>query len=380
MNGVPDVSVLQLRSSSGLYGADRMVLTLNQALRGHNGVRSRLLSINNYRMPRQWLHEAATARGQDAALLPCRGRIDLATVSALTSEIAATGATVLHAHDYKSAFYAWGASRRRHVHLMATLHGWTGGSRALRIYHKLELALLRRFDALVVVAAEQAEHLVRAGVSIERIHQVDNAIDPPPSVAESNCEARASLGLDPAAFVFAAVARLSPEKNLSMLIDAFQALARDHPQVVLLIIGDGPERPALEARVARDGSASRVRFTGTRTDMPQVYPAIDCLVLPSLTEGMPLVALEAMAHAIPVIASAVGEVPRLLSGGAHGRLVSPGVASELLAAMQAAARQPGLRDPDARDHVLRHYTSGPMAESYLAIYRTLKEGVHGSTA
>jgi len=194
------------------------------------------------------------------------------------------------------------------------------------------------------------------------------------------CAARASLGLDPAAFVFGAVARLSPEKNLSMLVDVFQALARDHPHAVLLIIGDGPERPALEAQVARGGLGQRVHFTGARTDMPRVYPAIDCLVLPSLTEGMPLVVLEAMAHAIPVIASAVGDVPRLLSGGAHGRLLSPGVASELLAAMQAAARQPGLRDPEARDHVLRQYSSGPMAEGYLAIYRGLLEDANDSAA
>lgn len=379
MNSVPVATVLQVRSSAGLYGADQVVLTLNQAL-GNYGVRSRLASIGNYRMPRQLLHEAAVSRGQDATLLPCRGRFDPATVASLAAEIAETGAAVLHAHDYKSAFYGWAATRRRPARLVATLHGWTGGSRALRVYQRLELMLLRRFDALVVVAAGQAERLVQAGIPGERIHQVDNAIEPPPPVAETIDALRAALGLAPGAFVFAAVARLSPEKNLAMLVDAFDALAKEDPGVVLLLAGDGPGRAALEAQVERAGLSRRVHLIGARSDMPRVYAAIDCLVLPSLTEGMPLVVLEAMAHAIPVIASAVGEVPRLLSGSGHGRLVPPGDAPQLLAAMRAAASRRGARDAAARDHVLRHYSSQWMAESYVAIYRTLLEdGRAGAT-
>lgn len=379
MNGPAPVSVLQVRSSAGLYGADQVVLTLNQAL-GSHGVRSRLASINNYRMPRQLLHAAAIELGQDAALLPCRGRVDPATVASLAAEVAETGANVLHAHDYKSAFYAWAANRGRRARLVATLHGWTDDTRALRFYHRLELLLLRRFDALVVVAADQAARLARAGIARERIHQVDNAIEPPPQVAEAVDTLRGSMGLAANAFVFAAVARLSPEKNLAMLVDAFRVLAGEDPRVVLLLVGDGPERTALEAQVGSAGLSSRVHFTGPRTDMPRIYAAVDCLVLPSLTEGMPLVVLEAMSRAIPVIASAVGEVPRLLSGAEHGRLVAPGIAPDLLAAMRSAAAQPGLRDLAARHHVLRHYSSRRMAESYLAVYRTLLEDSRGNSA
>ena len=369
----PALSILQLRSSAGLYGADQVVLTLAQALARESGVRSRLLSISNYRMPRQPLHEAAMAHGQDAGLLPCRGRLDLRTVAALAAEAARFDADVLHAHDYKSAFYAWRASRRRPTLLVATLHGWTGGSRALRVYQQLELALLRRFDALVVVAASQRQRLLQAGVPSARIHQVDNAIAAPAPASQSPHALRAALGLPGQAYVFAAVARLAPEKNLAMLVDVFHALAAERADVMLLIVGDGPQRADLQAQVRRMHLDTRVHFTGARDDMQRIYPAVDCLVLPSLTEGMPLVVLEAMAHALPVVASAVGEVPRLLSHAAHGRMVAPGVAAELLVAMRAAASQPGLRDPQARDYVLREHGSGRMAEAYLAIYRSLLE-------
>ena len=169
---------LQVRSSAGLYGADRVVLALNHAL-PRSGARGRLLSINNYRMHEQALHDTASATGQDAVLLPCRGRVDPATVGALAAQIGAVRdrdgtPPIVHVHDYKSAFYAWLATRRE-VHLgtpaplVATLHGWVEGSTSLRLYTRLELALLRRFDALVVVAGEQIDRLGRAGVPRSRV-------------------------------------------------------------------------------------------------------------------------------------------------------------------------------------------------------------------
>ena len=118
------ISVLQLRSSAGLYGADRMVLALDQGL-SQQGTRNRLLSINNYRLGDQPLHNCGTRAGQDVVLLPCRGKLDMRTVIALVNQIDHCKANVLHVHDYKSAFYAWLATRRRlHVKLVATLHGW----------------------------------------------------------------------------------------------------------------------------------------------------------------------------------------------------------------------------------------------------------------
>ena len=364
-------SVLQLRSSAGLYGADRMVLALDAGLQ-RQGARSRLLSIHNYLLATQPLHEAAIVAGQDAVLLPCRGRIDMRTVAALVAQIDAAGAGVLHVHDYKSAFYAWLATRRRpQARLVATLHGWVESSQALRLYNTLEIALLRRFDALVVVAEAQLERLQRAGVPRARIRQIDNGIaltsaDPSPSPV-----LRAELGLDGAGLVFGAVARLSPEKNLSLLLAAFASVANADRTAMLLIVGDGPERQALEAQAARLGLQARVRFAGARADMARVYPLIDCLVLPSLSEGMPLEVLEAMACGIPVIASAVGDVPKLLANTQHGQLVPPGDEPALRAAMLAASAQSGRTDEAGAAFVRTHHSDHAMAARYLDLYQDL---------
>ena len=370
-------SILQLRASVGLYGADRVVLALDEGLR-QRGARSRLLSIQNYLLDTQPLHEAALAAGQDAVLLPCRGRIDTRTIAALVTQIDALRADVLHVHDYKSAFYAWLATRRRpQVRLVATLHGWVEASSALRLYNKLEIALLRRFDALVVVAEPQSERLLRAGVPHARIHQIDNGIADLAADRTPSAEPRTELGLDGAGPVFAAVARLSPEKNLSQLISAFAAVVAADGAARLLIVGDGPERQALEAQVARLGLQACVRFAGTRNDMARIYPLVDCLVLPSLSEGMPLVVLEAMSSGIPVIASAVGDVPRLLANTQHGCLLPPGDEATLRAALLAAAAQPARRDAQGAAFVHAHHSGAAMAGRYLELYRDLLVDGHG---
>ncbi|GAA5076059.1 glycosyltransferase [Lysobacter panacisoli] len=379
----PRPFALQVRSSAGLYGADRVVLALDRAL-ARQGVRGRLLSINNYRMHDQPLHDAASTGGQDAVLLPCRGRVDASTVLALAAQVGATRrdghVPVVHVHDYKSAFYAWLATRRESAPLIATLHGWVENSTSLRLYTRLELALLRRFDALVVVAAEQAERLVRNGIPRSRIRHVDNGIDCPRRDDDAASALRAQLGLSPSARVFAAVGRLSPEKNIALLLRAFAGVAARDADAVLLVIGDGPQREALESLASELKLDARVRFLGRRTDMPALYSLMHALVLPSLTEGMPLVVLEAMACEVPVVASAVGDVPRLLERSEHGRVVPPADLGALEAALLDACAQPARRDVAARRHVLEHHSSQVMARAYLDLYATLLEKSHARRA
>ncbi|MEO6170526.1 MAG: glycosyltransferase [Lysobacter sp.] len=374
--------ILQVRSSAGLYGADRVVLALNRGLNRPTAadglVRSRLLSINNYRMQRQPVHEAALMADQPAVLLPCRGRLDHATVRALACEIRNEKADILHAHDYKSAFYAWLASRIEPVKLVATLHGQVGTSRSLRIYNRLELALLRRFDALAVVAADQIATLRAAGIPDALIHLIDNGIELPAAGTRSAVAAaalrsavHAEAGLDVGVFVFAAVGRLAPEKNLAMLLEAFVPISAGGG-VALLLIGEGPERAALEARIAQLGLGRHVHLLGERTDMARIYAAMDCLVLPSLSEGMPLVVLEAMAHGVPVLASRVGEVPRLLSHAGHARLLPPGDAGALQAGLDGMRLGSRVYDVKARDYVVAHHSLAAMTARYLELYQSLE--------
>src|SRR6185503_5029504 len=143
-------------------------------------------------------------------------------------------------------------------------------------------------------------------------------------------------GADPGRPLLGAVGRLSPEKGHRVLVDAFCDVARRLPGARLAIVGDGPEEAALRRQVGTLGLAGHVTFMGLRADGQQLIAALDAMVLPSFSEGMPNVLLEACAYGTPVVATRVGGVPDMLSDGDAGWLVPAGGARRLGAALVAA--------------------------------------------
>jgi glycosyltransferase involved in cell wall biosynthesis len=117
--------------------------------------------------------------------------------------------------------------------------------------------------------------------------------------------------------VLLAIGRLSREKGHAHLIQAAHLLSRNRPEVdfQILLVGDGPEKAALEAQTAQLGLQDRVRFTGHQADPLPFYALADMFVLPSLSEGSPNVLLEAMMAGTPIVASAVGGVPETVQDG-----------------------------------------------------------------
>jgi len=177
--------------------------------------------------------------------------------------------------------------------------------------------------------------------------------------------------------VFGGVMRLSPEKNPTGLLDAFSRICVEAPQAWLVLAGDGPQRGEIERRLQGQRLAERVRLLGARNDPERIYPLFDCFVLPSLSEGLPLALLEAMACARPVIASAVGQVGSVL-GGLEATLVPPGDVGALAGALRAAlaVRSPA---PALRRRVEARYSVARMAHEYADVYRGLG-GWHGHHA
>lgn len=360
--------VVQLRSSAGLHGADRMVLALDQHLPGA-GQASRLVCIDNHRLGHSPLHDEAVRRRQAPTLLASKGRLDAGAVAGLRALLRSTGAGIVHAHDPKSVVYAWLATRGLECRCVATTHGWIESSAALRLYNRIERALLKRYDAVAVVAQRQVESLVAAGVDRARIHAIANGIELPDAPAPgARLLARRHFHCEPEDTVFAAVGRLAPEKNLALLL---RALARVGPgaPVRLLVAGDGPEAAALAQLSQGLGLQAQVALLGTLEDCRPLYAAMDALLLPSLSEGMPLVVLEAMAAGKPVFASAVGEVPALLAHAPRSRLL-PLDDAAWAQAMRAAI---GIRaiDEAARAHVREHHSAAAMAMRYANLYRAL---------
>lgn len=134
-------------------------------------------------------------------------------------------------------------------------------------------------------------------------------------------ERKRRLGLDPHAIIIGTAGRLIATKGVSYFIEAAQRIKRTHPKAQFLIVGDGPERAALERLAVRLGIGEDVKFTGYRRDLLGILPVINVFVVPSLSEGQSIVTLEAMAARRPVVAFKTGGLPEIITNNRSGILV-----------------------------------------------------------
>jgi glycosyltransferase involved in cell wall biosynthesis len=255
---------------------------------------------------------------------------------------------------------------------VSTVHGFTGGGARVRLYEWLQVQALRRFEAVVAVSRPLEAQLARRGVGREQLHLLRNAwYRGAPGLERS--QARAALNLPEKAFVLGWVGRLSAEKGGDLLIEA---LARS-PGVPLLacVIGDGPDRAALERRAEELGMAERVRWSGIRSEAGRLFAAFDAFVLSSRTEGTPIVLLEAMQAGVPIVATSVGGVPDVVGPG-EAWLVppdDPGAIAEAIRKVHADATGASRRAEAARRRLEADFAPGPWLDAYERLYRRVRK-------
>jgi glycosyltransferase involved in cell wall biosynthesis len=192
-------------------------------------------------------------------------------------------------------------------------------------------------------------------------------------------EWRRRNGIAEGQFLFVTTARLQPQKNIALLLRAMRSL-RGSAAAALAVAGDGPLRDELHALSAMLGIADRVRFLGSRSDVPDLLAAGDAFVLSSDWEGNPLSVMEAMAAGVPVVATRVGGVPEIVGGA--GVLTEPGDESGLAAAMRALVEDRARRDAlsrAARARAAAEFDASRMASRYASLYeRLVAADVHAS--
>jgi glycosyltransferase involved in cell wall biosynthesis len=163
---------------------------------------------------------------------------------------------------------------------------------------------------VIAVSRPVARELARRGVPGDRIHVIPNAYGTDGARLEP-AAARERLGVPPGGVHVGWVGRVTPEKGLDVMLDALSHL--DDLPITLSVIGDGRARPGLESRAATAGTGARIRWHGRVPDAGPLFPAFDLFVLSSRTEGTPMVLFEAMAAGVPIVATAVGGVPDVVS-------------------------------------------------------------------
>jgi len=361
--------VLHLVSSIGLFGAERVILTLAQ----HNAkVISIVGALNNRHNPHLEVVDEARRNGLETFIFDSFGPFDPFTIGRLRRYLKETRVDILHTHNYKSDIIGFLATCGLHCRWVATNHVWHGRDEKLKVYEAIDALILRFAERVFTVSAAIKDDLVSRRISPERVRVIDNCIDLEKFKIDFDREGfRQSLGIEENEVVLLIAGRLDEEKGHTVLLRALTQV-RDAGPWKLLIVGDGPLRDNLKEQAAAAGLSERVVFTGIRRDMPQVYAASDIMVNASFIEGLPMTILEAMASRLCIIATTVGAVPKVIQDGISGVLLKPGDVEGLSQAVLRLIQDAGQRQQLARQayqDVCQEFSADRMSEQYFENYR-----------
>ena len=356
------MKIVHLTASRFFGGPERQMLELAKSLPSET--HSTFVSLAETGLCRAFLDEVRSACFEGVTLRRDTPHL-LAALNELIAVLRRLGADVLCCHGYKANLLGLLAARRLGISVISISRGWTAECRSVRLYEALDRRVLRWMDKVVCVSEGQAQKVRRAGVRDDNISVIHNAIrperfaNPDPAYREQlrrmfPCSESAGPDL-----IVGAAGRLSPEKGFDVLIDAAAEVLKSplsrfgrgagnegDPSVGFVLFGDGPLRDSLAQQIAALGLEGRFILAGFRSDLDQLLPHFDLMVLPSFSEGLPNVALEALAAGVPVMATAVGGTPEVIEDGRTGYLVPPGDAAVL------AARIIDVLSDDSRRHAM----------------------------
>lgn len=232
------------------------------------------------------------------------------------------------------------------------------------------MASLRKAAAVTAVSAALGDALVARGVPRSKLTVIPNGVDALRFHPRDRAECRTSLSLPQGDLLVACVSRLSPEKGIDTLIDAAPRLFERVPAARIALIGDGPERMYLESKVARSGLQQRVRFVGNvgHETVALWLGAANAVCIPSLSEGHPNAAMEALASGRPLVASRVGALPSMILPGV-GQLVEPANATDLADALTRVLAMPW--DSSAISATVHGSSWAAAARHYLAVMESV---------
>jgi glycosyltransferase involved in cell wall biosynthesis len=314
---------------------------------------------------------------------------DLRAVYRLASIIREVRPTILHTHTAKAGAIgrigALLAGDARPPIVVHTYHGHVlrGYFDPLRsnAFRLLERLLARGTTALVAVSPEVRDDLVALGVAPrdrftvirlgigldERIGSGDEA---------AGAETRRLMGIAPSRFTVGWIGRMTGVKRTDDVVVTLQKLLERGVDACLVLVGDGPDREALESLAKRLGVVRNVLFLGYQEEVAPYFAAFDAFVLTSLNEGTPVTTIEALAAGVPVVSTRVGGVPDVVREGIDGFLVEPGDTEAMADRLARLAGDVELRrrmGAAGREHVQSRYAVGRLLDDVDHLYRTLLE-------
>jgi len=372
------VKVLVVIDSLSFGGAENVLVTL-AAEAPRLGLELDLVSLAPPTRGRAiWLTRLQAA-GFEPRFLDVERLTQRDAVPRLTQVVRSSGCDVVHAHLETASTLAPVAARIAHRPALCTLHHVPGpltGRDALR--ERLAVAVASRSAGLLLVSQASYDgfaaryprshrpdrwRVVRNGVDVHRFQ---------PLAEEDRAGLPLDLGVPAGAPTVALVGHMRPGKGHEVAVRAWPEVLRSTPEARLLLIGNGPLEQSLRALAEELGVADRVVFAGARDDVQVLLPRTDLVVLPTRTEALPTVLMEAAASGVASVATAVGGVPEVVVDGETGWLVDEAAPAAFAEALRAALPDPAetrRRGRAARIRAESHFGSAAWAERLAACYR-----------
>lgn len=284
---------------------------------------------------------------------------------------------VVHAHQYTPFFY--GATARllcRRPAIVFTEHGRAFPDYPRRKRMIANRILLERRDRVIGVGEAVRQALIRnEGISERRVGVIYNGIDTGvfANAFHNRDAVRHELGMGPNDVVILQVARLDYLKDHATAVRTMQRVCRDVPAARLLLAGEGPERGKIEALIESHQLSDRIRLLGLRKDVARLLRAADVFLLTSISEGIPLTVIEAMAAGVPVVSTRVGGVAEVIEDDDSGFLAGAGDDETLALRVHQLAQDPALRQrlgQRGRSRAATMFSQDQMHSRYLDLYRT----------
>lgn len=365
------VRVLQVVTSLAPGGTERLVVELASRLSGRAQVAVCCLDE-----PGAWA-SLLEDRGVPVTALRRRPGFRPEVGRRLAHVVQSFGATAIHCHQYSPFIYGRLATLRTpRVRLVFTEHGRLSTA-APSWKQRLVNPWFASRGRLFAVSQELRDFLVHEARFPARMQVIHNGIEPGPSPSDAQRTlARQALQVDDSHWVAGTVARLDPVKDLDTLLAAFALVHRRQPCAVLVVAGDGPLGADLRALAARLGIAQAVRFLGSRDDARLLMTGFDAYVNTSVTEGLSVTILEAMAAGLPVIATAVGGTPEVVVDGVTGRLTPKSSPQDTAGALEQLIRhrEQAVRWGKAgRARLVERFTLERMVSDYAREYGIVEE-------
>lgn len=302
----------------------------------------------------------AQKRGISPITWKTHGKIDPVTVLKLARIIKKHRIDVIHTHLSTAS-------------LLGAFAAKLAGKPSVAHVHGLNTATCFRYSTRVIAVSEAVKrHLVNQGISEEKIVVVHNGVDLLRFKPAPLREAKIKLRYDPDAPVFGVFGRLSEEKGQRTAIEAMFLLLKDHPDALLLVVGDGKNRADLETSVQALGISGNIRFIGFLEDVREHMSACDTVIVPSQIEGFGLSAVEAMALGKPVVASTAGGLSEIVVKGETGYLVPPNDPNAISDSLEKLIDNPSLAASmgmKGRGRVEEHFALGTQMQKVLEILR-----------